>query len=417
MGHFMGMYRVRRLPWSIWFACLMSVAVSLRADPLEHVLNIEVEVSQSAFAGLACALDQLETNYQLHTVGWTGGLDQIKAGNIDGVVRSQKGKELDRYGSLSAPFALEKWFWYEQSPRKSAVDKRHISRIGSVKGSNEAHWKETNDHAVAKEYADNLSLLKGAIRGEIDTFLFDETHLLELLQQLTPDERNVLESYHRTFARYAPMSVYLSDGFLSSHPEFLARFNEAIENCLKDSLRLSVTERQQIQSIYEYRIRRLLGHPEIIRILEWQNREHVHITPEEIETLDQQWRYELHQQSRPMINNALSLEISRFLRRIQEDSEGLFSEIMLVDRCGLNAGQSTVTSDYYQGDEPQYTEILGDNGKDLYIGEIEYDASSQGYQVKLSARVYDGHNEPVGLISFGIDAEKALQGSSLLVMQ
>lgn len=110
-----------------------------------------------------------------------------------------------------------------------------------------------------------------------------------------------------------------------------------------------------------------------------------------------------------MINAELSREISRFLRQIQDDSEGLFTEIFLVGKRGLNAGQSNVTSDFYQGDEEPYQQTLGSDGRDVYIGPISYDASSEGFQVKLSARVLNGHGEPIGMMMFGIDAERAFQ--------
>ena len=42
---------------------------------------------------------------------------------------------------------------------------------------------------------------------------------------------------------------------------------------------------------------------------------------------------------------------SAYLKTVQDESMGKYAEIFAMDAKGLNVAQSTLTSDYWQGDE------------------------------------------------------------------
>lgn len=148
----------------------------------------------------------------------------------------------------------------------------------------------------------------------------------------------------------------------------------------------------------------LLTDPVVISALREQNRDHVRIGQEEIDALDAQWEAELDSDTRPLIEEVLSRPVSDYLAGIQEGAEGVYTEMFLMDAVGLNAGQSTLTSDFWQGDEAKWQESFGAGADAIHIGAIEYDESSQVFQSQISLPVIDPDNRrPIGAITVGID--------------
>ena len=100
----------------------------------------------------------------------------------------------------------------------------------------------------------------------------------------------------------------------------------------------------------------------------------------------------------------LSRPLSDFLSQLQEDSDGIVTEIFVMDNRGLNVGQSQVTSDYWQGDEAKWQETFLVGPDAMLIGGIEYDESTRKWQSQLSLPIVDPANGAViGAITVGID--------------
>src|SRR3546814_13418213 len=88
--------------------------------------------------------------------------------------------------------------------------------------------------------------------------------------------------------------------------------------------------------------------------LEASNARYLGLDQAGIQALDQQWVAEREVEDQPLITAVLSSPLSSYLTRIQADSQGLFTAIFVMDRSGLNAGQSAITSDFWQGDEAKF---------------------------------------------------------------
>ena len=88
----------------------------------------------------------------------------------------------------------------------------------------------------------------------------------------------------------------------------------------------------------------------------------------------------------------------------QAQSGGLFTEIFVMDARGLNVAQSTVTSDYWQGDEDKFTLSFGAGADAIHLGEIEQDESTQTFQSQVSVAVVDpATGAVIGAITAGVD--------------
>lgn len=148
--------------------------------------------------------------------------------------------------------------------------------------------------------------------------------------------------------------------------------------------------------------------PRVIAAVREQNRQTAQYTQEQITELDEQWIREAESGSHgPLIAGVLDHEVSRYLARLQDDSRGLFTEIILMDAVGLNVAVSRVTTDYWQGDEDKWQKTFLAGPHSLHIGPLEEDLSTRTVQSQVSLPVVDPQTgEPIGALTFGIDVEE-----------
>lgn len=150
-------------------------------------------------------------------------------------------------------------------------------------------------------------------------------------------------------------------------------------------------------------LREIAQNPVIVAAIEAQNATTGAYDDAKINELDSQWRAEVGAAAKPLIDATLANEASKYLAQVQADSAGTFTEIFVMDAKGLNVGQSTVTSDYWQGDEDKFTASFGAGADAVHLGEIEQDESTQTFQSQVSITIVDASGKPIGAITAGVD--------------
>ncbi|MBV18094.1 PDC sensor domain-containing protein [Thalassospira lucentensis] len=149
-----------------------------------------------------------------------------------------------------------------------------------------------------------------------------------------------------------------------------------------------------------------IGDPVVIDAVKMQNEKNASLGQADIDELDKQWRAETSAASQPMIDEVLGRDLSSFLKQKSEESEGLITEIFVMDNKGLNVGQSGITSDYWQGDEAKWQETYSAGKDAIHLGDVELDESTQTYQSQLSLPVVDAADGSViGAVTVGINVE------------
>jgi hypothetical protein len=151
-------------------------------------------------------------------------------------------------------------------------------------------------------------------------------------------------------------------------------------------------------------LRQIAEDPVIIAAINAQNAVTGGYDASKIDALDQQWRAEVSAASKPLIDATLGTDASKFLVAAQEQAAGVFTEIFVMDAKGLNVAQSTVTSDYWQGDEDKFTASYGAGVAAVHLGEIEQDESTQTFQSQVSITIVDPQTgAPIGAVTAGVD--------------
>ncbi|SIS50523.1 hypothetical protein [Phaeovulum vinaykumarii] len=146
--------------------------------------------------------------------------------------------------------------------------------------------------------------------------------------------------------------------------------------------------------------------PAIVSAILAQNDAHAGLTPAQIDALDKTWRAEIDSAQRPMIDALLGNTASEHLRAQIEDTGGFVVEAFVMDNLGLNVAAAAPTSDYWQGDEAKFSETYPQGAGAIHVSDVEFDESSQRYQVQVSFTVTDPQTDaPIGAMTVALDAE------------
>lgn len=167
------------------------------------------------------------------------------------------------------------------------------------------------------------------------------------------------------------------------------------------------TYQEAMRRLAESDLRAWASQPTIVDAVRVQNRQNQGMDGERIAALDRRWRAEMASPSRPMVQALMANVLSSFLNLKKRRSNGLITEIIVMDRFGLNAGLSDASSDYWQGDEDKWrrTFLVGPDA--MYIGTIERDQSTRRLQGQLSLPVVDPvTGKPIGAVTIGVDVSK-----------
>jgi hypothetical protein len=161
------------------------------------------------------------------------------------------------------------------------------------------------------------------------------------------------------------------------------------------------------RALADSRIRAWASDPAVVAAVREQNARTAGLTEAEIVGLDRRWREETAgATAKPLVDSVLGNRLSAFLRDAKKGGEGLYTEIFVMDAKGLNVGQSDMTSDYWQGDEPKWRESFGHGPDALHLGEVEQDESTQAFQAQISLPVVDpAGREVIGAVTVGVDVE------------
>jgi hypothetical protein len=160
---------------------------------------------------------------------------------------------------------------------------------------------------------------------------------------------------------------------------------------------------EPLTALAQGEIKTIAANPVLVAAIVAQNAASAGYDQAKIDELDKQWRAEVDAASKPLIDATLANEASVYLAKVQEESGGKFTEIFATDAKGLNVAQSTVTSDYWQGDEDKFTKSFGAGADAVFLGEVEQDESTQTFQSQVSITVVDPTGASIGSITFGVD--------------
>ncbi len=143
---------------------------------------------------------------------------------------------------------------------------------------------------------------------------------------------------------------------------------------------------------------------EIVQVsVDAQNKRLSNMAQEQIDALDNQWKAEREAADKPLIAATLSSPLSVYLARIQGKSLGLYAEIFVMDQNGLNVGQSTVTSDFWQGDEDKFQKTFDVADDAMFVDAAEWDDEAKIWRNQVSFTLLDAAKKKIGAVTVEIN--------------
>ena len=148
-----------------------------------------------------------------------------------------------------------------------------------------------------------------------------------------------------------------------------------------------------------------MANPALLTAIEAGNAAHAGLDAAAILALDGAWRAEIGQPAQPTIQPVLENPASDALRAIIHSAGGTIAEIFVMDNRGLNVAMADTTSDYWQGDEAKFAETFPLGAGAIHAGEVDFDESSQAFEIQISFTFTDAAGAPVGAMTVALNAE------------
>lgn len=397
------------------FALLLFTPLAAQSEPLR--LNTDIfppyqvqegeRLTGSSITALECIFSAMQRDYEIRVLPWQRAVHEVSLGKAEGFFSATRMNRASDFATLSAPLALEKWYWYSNSAeRPPAFGDASSLRIGGVRGSNQVDWLLQHGYTVDPMVTNTAQLLHLLKRGRIDAFLADQQTLrIELTQQPLN-----LRPANAHFQQYTTLGVYFSHSLLGREPDFMPQFNRQVFQCIPEIAVLQTDERARIQHLHDTLFANWRREPQLVQAVLRENQARGELPLSRIHALDQQWQREQQQTEQPLISSVRNNPLSPWLAHQQASYRGLISEIIVTDQHGLNVATSEITTDYWQGDEAKFAEPFFASQDQPYMGPLSYDQSTQRYQVHVSNAVRNpSSGEVIGVIIMGIDIERALK--------
>ena len=150
-------------------------------------------------------------------------------------------------------------------------------------------------------------------------------------------------------------------------------------------------------------VRKWATAPVVVSALIGREKLYGKLPQEDIDILDKQWRAEREVDDQPLITSVLANPLSSYLIRVQANSVGLFTEIFVMDTNGLNAGQSSITSDYWQGDEGKFQKTFDIGPDAVFVDEAEFHDGTSTWRAQLNMTITDPQGASIGAITVEVN--------------
>jgi len=374
------------------------------APPYQYrvqLLDQTISVTGETVETVTCAARATGWSTEIHLAPPNRALYELRRNLVDGYFALDASTELEEAALRSQPVALEEWYFFSTEAQAEPSS----ARIGVVNGSNEQAWMEATGYESFLAVATPEQLLALLQRDRIDVALMDR----RLMETLAGPMGENLETMHMQFARYAPLYLYLNRRFDARHPGFMAAFNRSLPGCMEEHITLSSTERQQAERLAKPLLEELALQVDLGQALaEGPSIQDTH----EVWEIDRQWRALAPERATPLAQRILELPASKALREWKTEHQGLVTEVLVINRSGTMAAMSRMSSDFWQGDEPKFTQVMEDPYAqgNLYISPIRYDASTSRFQIMVSSTITPAHGgKKLGVVVLGLDVEEALK--------
>lgn len=124
------------------------------------------------------------------------------------------------------------------------------------------------------------------------------------------------------------------------------------------------------------------------------------VSLDEIKKIDTQWQKA--EEELPIQKDKLGNACAKACTAVAKRLPAL-REIFVMDNQGANVGQSTLTSDYWQGDEDKWAKSFNGGKGGVDVGKVKFDQSANVSLQQVSLPIIAADGTVIGAVCFGID--------------
>lgn len=351
-----------------------------------------------------CILNNMQVKYEIRSLPWRRARQDVHSSVIDGFFTAVAVDEASDFATFSAPLVLENWYWFWRSDMTPPSSWKNGFQVGVILGSQQEAILSNEGYSEFVTANNTEQLVKLLFGKRVDVVLMDKEQFENSLQKMNLRSRD----YKSRFFRYMPLGVYFGAPFLLQHPDFLPAFNSRISGCSAQGFDLSPSEKEIIRRVAEPWFAKIKNNADVVAALIRQNASNREKTTNQLRQIDEQWQLAFKVGNFNYAQVIVNKPISRLLMQLRASANDLLSEIIVMDERGYNLAVAEMTSDYWQGDEDKYLQVYNKAPSVIYFEQIKYDASSRRFQVQVSTQIMDKNQKPLGVVTLGVDVDKAL---------
>lgn len=120
--------------------------------------------------------------------------------------------------------------------------------------------------------------------------------------------------------------------------------------------------------------------------------------------MDQLWRTQ-----EGFSDNILDPDAQSALKSFMAKNSNLFIELILMGRYGETLGAIPKTSDYWQGDEAKFIQVMGYD--EIFIDALNWDESTQTISAQISVPVH-ANGDIIGVLTGAVEASLKALGNA-----
>jgi hypothetical protein len=167
----------------------------------------------------------------------------------------------------------------------------------------------------------------------------------------------------------------------------------------------AATYTQDLNDFISLQVKPLADSDIVIDSLNQANEKHEGISELNLVALDDIWRSELRKITQPLISKIIVNDLSKFLVKMVEGGQGVYTQITVIDIKGLNIGQTVISQNYWNVGKPRWDRIFTVNSSLPYISDVYFSDETNKFQVEVSFMVISDE-KPIGIVAAGIDVEQ-----------
>lgn len=347
---------------------------------------------------LACVMGQLGTQAHFTYLPWRRAHQELHQSRFDGAFPAMA-VAMSHLGQISAPVAVEQWFYYGVATAAVRDPLRADEVVGVQAGSLQESWLRHLGHASFVFANTPAQLLKLVRSGRVARVLASASEMDELADQGAA-------SLSRQLYRYVPVALAFSRALGAERPQLISAFNQTISKCYQDRFDLPLPLREALTRMLSVHFKRWQQVPGLSLRLSTQSQWHRDMAPGALAQLDTEWQTAFHSGNHSSQTKMLDADLTQRLKRARTNANGMLNAVWVLDAEGKMFASSDAFPRFdYQGS------VLFQAVKDLpdgehFIGQVMYSETFHRAQVLVGIPLRSEDSQALlGVMGFAVDLD------------